>query len=41
MHTETNCCQGLHGDEAVKWLRKEWANVLQVRNNGMPIVGFT
>ena len=41
MHTETNLCQGLHGDEAVKWLRKEWANVLRVRNNGMPIVGFT
>jgi beta-glucosidase/6-phospho-beta-glucosidase/beta-galactosidase len=41
MHTETNLCQGPKGDEAVKWLRKEWANVLQVRNNGVPIVGFT
>lgn len=41
MHTETNLCQGPHGDEAVKWLRKEWANVLRVRNNGVPIVGFT
>ncbi|QOY95838.1 glycoside hydrolase family 1 protein [Massilia sp. UMI-21] len=41
MHTETNCCQGPCGDEAVKWLRKEWANVLRVRNNGVPLVGFT
>ena len=41
MHTETNLCQGERGDEAVKWLRKEWANVLRVRNNGVPIVGFT
>jgi beta-glucosidase/6-phospho-beta-glucosidase/beta-galactosidase len=41
MHTETNLCQGQNGDEAVKWLRKEWANVLRVRNNGVPIVGFT
>lgn len=41
MHTETNLCQGPSGDEAVKWLRKEWANVLRVRNNGVPIVGFT
>ena len=41
MHTETNLCQGPCGDEAVKWLRKEWANVLRVRNNGVPIIGFT
>ncbi|MEO7495252.1 MAG: family 1 glycosylhydrolase [Massilia sp.] len=41
MHTETNLCQGPCGDEAVNWLRKEWANVLRVRNNGVPIVGFT
>ena len=25
----------------MKWLRKEWANVLHVRNSGVPIVGFT
>jgi hypothetical protein len=25
----------------VRWLRKEWANVLRVRNNGVPLVGFT
>jgi beta-glucosidase/6-phospho-beta-glucosidase/beta-galactosidase len=41
MHTETNHVQGPNGDEAVKWLRKEWANVLRVRNDGVPIVGFT
>jgi hypothetical protein len=41
MHTETNLCEGPCGDEAVKWLRKEWANVLRVRNNGVPLVGFT
>ncbi|MFC4929267.1 family 1 glycosylhydrolase [Massilia sp. GCM10023247] len=41
MHTETNLCEGPRGDEAVNWLHKEWANVLRVRNNGVPIVGFT
>jgi beta-glucosidase len=41
MHTETNLAQGSHGDEAVYWLWKEWGNVLQVRNDGMPVVGFT
>ena len=41
MHTETNMVQGERGDEAVRWLRKEWANVLRVRNDGVPILGFT
>ena len=41
MHTETNLNQGEQGTEAVNWLWKEWANVLRVRNNGMPVVGFT
>ena len=41
MHTETNLNQGPNGDEAVRWLKKEWANVLRVRNDGVPIVGFT
>ncbi len=41
MHTETNLWQGPLGDEAVNWLWKEWANVLRVRNDGVPIVGFT
>ena len=41
MHTETNIAQGPGGDEAVNWLWKEWANVLRVRNDGIPILGFT
>jgi beta-glucosidase len=41
MHTETNFSEGPNGDEAVYWLWKEWANVLRVRNEGIPIVGFT
>ncbi len=41
MHTETNFAQGPQGDEAVKWLWKQWANVLRLRNDGIPIVGFT
>src|SRR3954452_24848493 len=41
MHTETNLRQGPAGNEAVNWLWKEWANVLRVRNKGVPIVGFT
>jgi beta-glucosidase/6-phospho-beta-glucosidase/beta-galactosidase len=41
MHTETNLREGPHGDEAVNWLWKEWANVLRVRNDGIPVVGFT
>jgi beta-glucosidase/6-phospho-beta-glucosidase/beta-galactosidase len=41
MHTETNFAQGPTGEEAVTWLWKQWANVLHVRNKGIPIVGFT
>jgi beta-glucosidase len=41
MHTETNMRQGPRGDEAVQWLWKEWANVLRLRNVGIPTVGFT
>ncbi len=41
MHTETNTWQGPKGDEAVYWLWKEWANVLRLRNSGVPVVGFT
>jgi beta-glucosidase len=41
MHTETNLDEGPLGTEALRWLRKEWANVLRVRNDGLPIVGFT
>ena len=41
MHTETNMVEGPAGTEAVDWLWKQWANVLRVRNDGVPIVGFT
>jgi beta-glucosidase/6-phospho-beta-glucosidase/beta-galactosidase len=41
MHTETNFTEGERGDEAVFWLWKQWANVLHVRNEGIPIIGFT
>ena len=41
MHTETNLSEGPLGTEAVDWMWKQWANVLRVRNDGVPIVGFT
>ena len=41
MHTETNFPQGPKGDEAADWLHRQWASALRVRNNGVPIVGFT
>lgn len=41
MHTETNLREGPTGQEAVHWLWKEWANVLRLRNIGIPTVGFT
>jgi hypothetical protein len=41
MHTETNLAEGPDGQEALHWLWKEWANVLRVRNDGVPVVGFT
>lgn len=41
MHTETNLQEGENGTEPVYWLWKEWANVLRLRNVGIPIVGFT
>jgi hypothetical protein len=41
MHTETNLNEGPKGDEAVYWLHKEWANILRIKANGVPVVGFT
>ncbi|MFD1950369.1 family 1 glycosylhydrolase [Sphingomonas arantia] len=41
MHTETNLNQGPLGTESVDWLWKQWANLLRVRNDGVPVVGFT
>jgi hypothetical protein len=41
MHTETNIREGERGDEAVVWLKKEWAQMIRLRKDGVPIVGFT
>ncbi|HEX4892216.1 MAG TPA: family 1 glycosylhydrolase [Hyphomicrobiaceae bacterium] len=41
MHTETNFNDFGDGSGAVDWLWKQWANVLRVRNDGVPILGFT
>ena len=37
MHTETNRASS----NAVEWLWKEWMNLLRLREDGVPIVGFT
>lgn len=38
MHTETNL---MDAEKAPAWLRKEWANVHRLREDGVPILGFT
>ena len=40
MHTETNLVDK-GGGEAVEWLWRQWSSLLQVRNSGIPTVGFT
>lgn len=37
MHTETNVAE----PAATGWLKKEWANMVQLRRDGVPIMGFT
>jgi beta-glucosidase/6-phospho-beta-glucosidase/beta-galactosidase len=37
MHTETN----YYDPEAVPWLRKQWTNAVELKQEGVPIVGFT
>ncbi len=37
MHTETNISE----PNAVQWFYKEWANVHQLKMDGVPVVGFT
>jgi beta-glucosidase/6-phospho-beta-glucosidase/beta-galactosidase len=37
MHTETNIVM----PHSVSWLYKEWANVHQLKRDGVPVVGFT
>lgn len=38
MHTETN---RKSAEEAPQWLMKEWYNVLRLKSDGIPILGFT
>ncbi len=38
MHTETNV---LNAEEAPLWLYKQWINVMQIRKEGIPVLGFT
>lgn len=38
MHTETNLADA---ERAPGMLAKEWANMLQLRRDGVPIIGFT
>ncbi len=38
MHTETN---RKNDAEATSWLWKEWANVVRLKRDGVPILGFT
>ncbi|HET6385562.1 MAG TPA: family 1 glycosylhydrolase [Armatimonadota bacterium] len=37
MHTETNITE----DRSLQWLYKEWCNMLRLKEDGVPIVGFT
>ncbi len=37
MHTETNITEPL----SVHWLKKQWANVYRLKQDGVPILGFT
>jgi beta-glucosidase/6-phospho-beta-glucosidase/beta-galactosidase len=38
MHTETNCPDA---NEAPGWLWRQWHNVQLIRQNGVPVIGFT
>ncbi len=38
MHTETNLGDA---ERAPGWLRKEWANMVRLKQDGVPIIGFT
>jgi beta-glucosidase/6-phospho-beta-glucosidase/beta-galactosidase len=37
MHTETNLLEPL----SVEWLKKQWTNAYQLRQDGVPMLGFT
>ncbi len=38
MHTETNV---MDAEQAPTWLWKQWVNVLRMRKDGVPVLGFT
>jgi beta-glucosidase/6-phospho-beta-glucosidase/beta-galactosidase len=38
MHTETNVHDS---DRAPQWLWKEWANLVRLKQDGVPVIGFT
>ena len=38
MHTETNLKDA---EKAPTWLRKQWENMIRLREDGVPIIGFT
>jgi beta-glucosidase/6-phospho-beta-glucosidase/beta-galactosidase len=38
MHTETNL---IDAEQAPQWLYKEWANMHRLKQDGVPIIGFT
>ena len=37
MHTETNVIE----PDSVRWLRKQWATMIRLKEDGIPVVGFT
>lgn len=37
MHTETNLVE----PDSVPWLRRQWANALRLKQDGVPLIGFT
>ena len=41
MYTETNLADYGDGQASVDWLWKQWACLLKLRNDGIPMVGFT
>jgi beta-glucosidase/6-phospho-beta-glucosidase/beta-galactosidase len=41
MHTETNIDEGPRGDEAERWLWKQWSGIMRLRQEGVPMLGFT
>lgn len=42
MHTETNNREAGRGEKDSRvWLEQQWSNVVRLKNDGVPIVGFT